>query len=194
MNYFLFFTPKQINAIADYTRFRNTRAYIRHLSSGFESTKELMEKSGYAKFEKFKKHREEFDNLDRWVPLSYLDAIGVNRATLKFCGELDHEEFEKAKGIKELYPEFAVVRIMPSIYSNFKLPEGITESEAIEYLIQYSAETGKKYFINYHDFKTVIIDPDGSVKTVYHPPSFRITKSYLIPETTNNNLGNVRVM
>ena len=194
MNFFSLFTPVEINRIEDYTRFRNTKAYIRQLSSRFESTEELMKKSGYAKFEKFKKHREEFDNLDRWVPLKYLDAIGANRATLKFCGELDHEEFEDATEIEELYPEYAVVRIIPSVYSGFELPEGITETEAIEFLIQYSAETGKMYFLNYHDFKTVIIDSDGTVNTVYHPPSFRITKSYLIPETTNNNLGNVKVL
>lgn len=193
MNFFSFFTPVKINRIEDYSRFRNTRAYIQHLSSRFESTEELMEKSGYAKPEKFKKHREEFDNLERWVPLKYLDAIGVNHATLKFCGELDHEEFEEARKIEDLYPQFAIERLMPAIYSNIRFPEGITEDEAIEYLVNRSAETGKMYFINYYDFKTVIVNRDSSVNTVYHPPLFRITKSYLIPETTNNNLGNVRI-
>jgi len=98
INNLSFFTPGKINRIEDYTRFRNTRTYINRLSSTVETTEVLMKKSGYSKLNKFKKHREEFDNLDRWVPLKYLNAIKINLATLKFCGELDYDEFENAKG------------------------------------------------------------------------------------------------
>lgn len=190
---FSVFTPVKINSIKDYKRLRNTKAYIRHRSSGIESTEELMKKSGYANLNKFKKHRKEFENLERNIPLAYLDAIGVNYATLKFCGELDQEEFDIARGIEDLHPQFAMVRLMTTIYSNIEFPEGTTEKQAIEYLINYSAETGKKCVINYRDFKTVTVDPEGRVKIVYHPPSFRITKSYLIPGETGNDIGKVEI-
>jgi len=83
---------------------------------------------------------------------------------------------------------------MPCVYSNLKFPEGTAEKEAVEYLINYSAEMGISCVINYRDFKTITIDSEKGINTTYHSPLFRITNSYLIPGGTGNDIGKVRIL
>lgn len=184
-----FFSARQINLIQDYQRFRNTKSYISSRSSRFETTRELMEKSGYAKLNKFRSHRKEFDDMSRDIPLGYLEAIGINSATFRFCNELDYEEFESARNIEVLYPEYGTVRYMACVYSSVKFPSKLTEDMAVEYLQDHYGSKGFICWINYPDFKTVLIKPGENAKRFYYPPEIRYTKLHAVSIGDGSRIG-----
>jgi len=68
---------------------------------------------------------EEWNRLERKIPLKYFEIIGVERKTLEFTLELDWEEFEKAKG-GPFTPKKAMLRLHPAFYGpwNFLKEQG----------------------------------------------------------------------
>ncbi len=97
-----FFSSLKV-ASSGYEKFYYVKAYLnqkdktsplrKHIPT--EITYQLAEKVGYAKITKFIMHKDEWHQLLRKVPLSYLDAIHVDREVLQFALELDVEAFEK---------------------------------------------------------------------------------------------------
>ena len=180
------FAPKEINRVSDYERFRNTKAFIRQQSLNIPDNqritpalKSLLKRLGYSRFDKFRKNRMEWDNLQRWVPLAYLAAIGADIEIIDYLVRLDQQEYDKALMIP-LFPEYAVVRLMAAVYSQQCLPPATPEFEAIEILKKYSGEHGLRCCIKFPDIKTIWIEPDGNVHYSFYRPSFRVTKSWAI--------------
>jgi len=184
-----FFSATKINTIEEYKRFYHVKSYIQSKSKDFPTTLELMNKTGYRDLNKFRRHREAFDKLGRNIPLLYLKAIKVQIETLKFCAELDMEQFKRACEIKPLYPKYGAVRYSAAFYSNIDILAGMDEENAIGLIKRFSTEKHIRCFINYPDFKTVFIEPDSKVHTVYFPPQMHFTKHWLIIGKDGKRIG-----
>ena len=128
--------------------------------------------------DKFIRHRKEWDNLERNIPLDYLNHIGIDLNTLKTTVEIDQEEYEDVLKLP-LYPKYFTVRYMPTIYGSVKLPDNCLETEAIEIVKNFSKKTGLKCNINYLNLKTILIERDN-VYVAYYKPEIRITNKLLI--------------
>jgi hypothetical protein len=179
-----------LEKLSDYKRFFHTKAYIQSKSNTFENSRELMQKCGYASLRKFKFRRKLWDNLERPIPRKYLEAIGVRIETLQFTVELDDEEYERALELP-FSPKKALLRNMPTMFTAFKLPEGVTEEEAIWLLKGLSRKTGKYGFINFENIKTTFAQPDGFVFTKYYKPLLRITGDMVIASADGRGVGRV---
>lgn len=188
-------SARDINKIEDYDRFHNTKAYLKKKSGKLvyfkdqtDEIMELAEKCGYKKFNKFIEHRKEWHRLIRKIPLSYLEQIGAKLDVIEFTVEVDQEEFEKALELP-FYPEYATVRMMPSVYQSIKLPADLTEEEAIEYLKDYSSKEERICWIKLKDIKTIWVYPNGNVNTSYYKPDYEIENDYLTPTLSGRKIG-----
>lgn len=194
-----FFSAREINSLDDFERFRNTKLFIRQKSlqikDGMKQTPklvELMRKCGYANFPKFREHRQEWDRLERKVPLVYLGAIGADLENVIQAVSLDQQEYDLALKIP-LFPRFAVARLMACVYQDVEIPAGTAEDEAVELLKKISCEERCQYFINYPDLKTIWFENDGSVFYTYYRPSIRITRNWAFFSSNGSKYGQVRL-
>ncbi len=191
-----FFSAREINTIGDYERFRNTRAYIKERSFLFGSSDnkknalldELMRQSGYSKFRKFREHRKEWDDLLRNIPLGYLFAIGVNIEELMRNVSIDMEEYRRALKIP-LFPGSAVIRLMGGFYQDKKFPPATPEYKAIEILKEFSTANRLRCCINFHNLKTIWIEPGEEVHYSYYPPEIKITKKWAVIKSDGRFIG-----
>jgi len=142
---------------------------------------ELAEQIGYRKIQKFKKHMEEWNRMERKIPLKYLEIIGVERKTLDYTLELDWEEFEKAK-MGPFFPKKAILRLHPAYYGSIEFPDGTDLEEAIEQLKIVCIEKKIRGFIEFWQVKTIGIRPDGSAYEAFNKPRVRFSEKFLIPD------------
>lgn len=171
-----FFSVRKINEISGFKRFRNTREYIRGLSSAipdrlrpYPELVALKQWSGYAKLDKFRIHRQEWDDLRRRVPLKYLEAIGADLEYVRRSVAADHEEYNLATKLP-LFPRCAIQRLMPAVYVAIEIPPGTPEAEAVNMLQILCNKKRFRCCINYPELKTIWIEPDcASVTSLYFP-------------------------
>ena len=186
-----FFSAQQINRVEDYVRFHHCKAYLRSKSDVCTNEKGLMVECGYSiknSLNKFRHHRNEWNDLERRIPLKYLSAISVDLDTLNFALELDCEEFDKATAIP-FYPRVAGFRVMAAVYLQFDLPDNTSEAEAIEILKRFSAQKCFRSFIPVRDLKTIWVEPNGTVFTSYYRPCLEITKTYVEASSDGSWVG-----
>jgi len=186
------FTKRPINSIEDYERFYHVKCYLRSRSKKYKTTRELMRASGYGNIDKFRRHREAFDNLQRRVPLAYLRAIGVDFEVIKWCLKLDYRDFKRACKIP-LYPKYAIARALAAVYISIPIPDNTPEDEAIEIVRSFAMEKGMNCCINYPGLKTIFIKPQGTVHTLFYPPELRFTKHWLVVEDGGESIGTVKI-
>ncbi|TGM66439.1 hypothetical protein EHQ96_13380 [Leptospira levettii] len=129
---------------AAYTRFYHTKAYFKFKRIESINSKiklqELGKILGYntesSSFSaKIQKRIQNFENCTGQIPFEYLEAIGVKRAELNLCQELDMELFEIEKG-KPRFPKKGFHRLAPAIFRTVEFPEHTSEVDAIQYLIK----------------------------------------------------------
>ena len=181
------FLPAKINRLEDYERYSNTKAYplqktgsLTYFKDQKSEIHELAEKSGYANFNKFTEHRQEWHNIKRQIPLGYLSAIGADLEVLDFVVDVDYREFRQALKVPR-YPQYFTIKHMPSIYQSVEIPEEITEEKAVEALKKLAARENKLCFINYQKLLSLQIKPDGKVTRNYFVPAAEISGDYWIP-------------
>jgi hypothetical protein len=186
-----FFSVREINKVEDYKRFLHCKTYVSSKSAERTDEKTLMAECGYSvknSLNKFRIHRNEWNNLERRIPLKYLSAIEVEIETLKFTLELDCEEFDRALEIP-YYPRVVGFRVMAAVFSQFELEENTPEREAIEVTKRFAREKGFRSFIPVRDLKTIWVEPDGTVFTSYYRPCLEITKTYVEASSDGSWVG-----
>lgn len=175
-----FLAENKYTAVEDFTPFRHTKSYIKQRLEAYltlegtsrkERLKKLAQTLGYAdhSFPKFLKRMEAWQKLEGKVPVKYFEAIGVQSDVLAYVQELDMEEFEYALSLPT-YPKNFVVRIMAAIYLPVILPEGTTESDAIEIVREYQEEKKLRCCIKIQNLKTIYIEPEQGIHTITYPP------------------------
>jgi len=195
-----FLSAKDINKLEDYERFRNTKAYLLQCSGpiGYGRDKKdqiwkLAHASGYKKFNKFLSHQKEWHDLNRKIPVSYLDEIGVDYEILECTAGLDEEKYERALRVP-LYPRGFTIRYMACVYKTVEFPPDTTEYEAREIMLGYAKETGRSCAVNYPDFKTIVAWPKGEIRTVYYKPEIHFKGDYIIPSVHGRDFAQVRIV
>jgi hypothetical protein len=138
----------------------------------------------YAKLQKFRAHRIEWDNLERDIPLGYLDAIGADRQTMIDLVACDRAEFEKVVQLP-FFPSCAVIRYMACVYGTLKFPAGTTEQAAIEICKESKMNT----CINYPGIKSIFIEGGEIVIERFYPPEISFTKNQLIRRGDGRSIG-----
>lgn len=194
-----FLSAREINSLDDFIRFRHTKSFISQKSSQVKDSRrqtpgliELMKMCGYASFQKFREHRQEWDLLERKVPLVYLGAIGADIESIMHTVCIDQQEYDMAFKVP-LFPRFAVVRLMAAVYQNIEFPAGADEDKAVNILKEYSREKGLRCCINYPDLKTIRIEPDGNVFYSYYRPAVEISGKWAIFISGGRNIGVTRL-
>lgn len=190
-----FCSVRQINSVGDYQRFHHTKAYLAQRSALFKGAKanrKLMAPCGYKRYEKFVRRRPEWDALARPVPLGYLSAIGAALDVLAATQEADMEEFHAALKLP-LAPRYAIERMIPAVYQSIRLPEGISEADAVALVRSRSQRTEHEFCLNFPGLKAVFMKPDGSVSRLYFPPTFKINGEFLVPGGVNSDIGTSRL-
>ncbi|MBN2659557.1 MAG: hypothetical protein EH225_08615 [Calditrichaeota bacterium] len=187
------FQPARINSVDDYRRFRHTLNLIKRQSSAIpasdkEAENRLMKTLGYAKPDKFRNHRREWDRLERRIPLKYFNKIGIDRKVLQFTLELDAEEFEQACSV-QTYPETAVMKLIPAVYKKIVFNKGTDEIQAIEQLKEIAVETGRTCLISFPELKSISIRPDGTVAYIFYPPELDIGESWITVKRDGRTTG-----
>jgi hypothetical protein len=194
------FSVPQLNSFEEYVRFQHCAAYIRAKSARFpDRFKEdeqrllpLMRAVGYKKLDRFRMHRRQWDRLERDVPKSYLAYLGIDAEMLEYCNSLDYLLFEQAKGLP-LYPKAGIVRLMPTVYIPYRFPEGTPEAEAIEMLREYAVARGRHCVINYPDFKSIPINPEGGCGELFFPPEISWSAHRLKVGRDGRGVGTTRL-
>ncbi|MDP1815461.1 MAG: hypothetical protein Q8K92_13520, partial [Leadbetterella sp.] len=67
-------------------------------------------------------------------------------------------------------PKNFIVRRMAALYIPISLPEGTTESEAVEIVREYQEERKLRCCIKIQNLKTVYIEPQQGIHTITYPP------------------------
>ena len=190
------------NKLEGYNRFSHTKDYLKqktdlpidhYYKNQTDEINLLAEKCGYSKFNRFLEYRKDWHQLERKIPLTYLNEIEVELKTLEFTAELDLAEYKKVLEIKRI-PKYYTIRMHPAFYKTEVFKDLFTEEEAIEYVKEYAIKEERICFIQYPSIKTITIHPDGKVDEIYHEPGIHITDKYLIPTVAGKDIGKVRLL
>ncbi|MFA5032872.1 MAG: hypothetical protein WC614_07625 [bacterium] len=181
-----------INTIKDYQYGRNIRAYLKQkLETCGKDDTELMLATGYANLRKFEFHRAQWHYLKRQIPISYLEAIGVDMEILKYVVELDNENYQKAIKLPR-FPACYIRRLMAAFYQTVELPDCTSEKDAIE-LIQ-KTEGSHRCCINYPGLLGLYIEPDGKVDEIHYVPSMEIINKHFVKfRSDGSSVGTMRL-
>jgi len=192
------FSAKDINKLEDYERFRNLKSYLLQKAGSInrayvekEEIWKLAGAVGYSKYNKFLNHREQWHELVRKIPVSYLDIIGVDYDVLDFTVELDQKDYQSALQIP-LYPKGFIVRHMSCFYRTVEFLPDTPENQAIEIVQEYARKEGKKCAINYADIKTILVGTEGQVNTCYYEPNINFVGGYMIASSDGQTFATVR--
>jgi len=152
----------------------------------------MMSALGFSKMDTFIDVKNEWDDLQRRIPLQYFDYINIDREILDYTLQLDLDEYHEILE-RPRFPKYAIGRIMAAIYTNKRIPDGLTEKEAIDYLFDFMKKKRFRCCINYPELMTIYLEPDGRTNTVYYPPLLRITENCAIPDRGGNEIGVTRI-
>ena len=179
------FLSSKNNKVEGYHKFFHTKTYLKQKAANYPMIKwkewapKLAEQVGYRKIQKFLNHMEEWNRVERKVPLAYLKAIGVDMDTLDFTLELDREDFKRVSE-GPFYPRRGSIRFHPAYYKSIEFPEGIDEDEGVEILRGICVEKGLRGFIELYPVKTIGVRVDGSVYEIFNRPEIVFTERFMI--------------
>lgn len=181
------------NRIEDHVWGRHIRAYLDYSVKTCGVTRHaLMVAAGYAKSQKFEKHRRQWHDLSRPIPKGYLSAIGVNLPLLDDVVELDRCEFAQVLALPRC-PRSYVVKLLPAVYQHRPLPEGIAEDEAVEILAHTAREEKRIAWIHYPELLTITAGRTGNVSRREYWPELHQTRCWIYFADRGLGLGSVSI-
>lgn len=141
--------------------------------------------------DRFAARRREYGQLQRDVPLAYLDAIGADRAELFRCLADDFRAYEDAL-FAPRFPKGAGVRLMPTVYIAEYFESGTLERRAIQIL----AEKHPTRVCTIHYGDLLLVTVHRRVRTASYsaqPPELRFTSTALTTAAAWRNVGQTRL-
>ncbi len=132
---------------------------------------------------------EEIIALTRPVPTKFLTFIAADIKRIEELAKEDLEEFKIVSKRKDLRPQYATVRYMAAVYSSLALPSGLSEADAVIYLLDYCREKRFRCAITFRGFKSIFVEPDGDVSTIFYPPVLRMSEYSIIPDDSGYQEG-----
>lgn len=148
-----------VQRLGDYRFGRHMKSYLQHMRQRCGlPIKDLMTKVGYTDERKFLLQEREWLELRRKIPLSYLEAIGAERANLEELLTYDREDFEQAQSLP------------------------LTSGD-LGFRVAGMAGRGKLSHVSlavfFGELKTLLINPWGEVYTEYREPKLLYMKAHV---------------
>jgi hypothetical protein len=170
----------------DYVRFREVKAYLSECLSNTAKThndiKNICEKSGYKKQDKFIRHLHNWMNLKTDVPLDFLRAIGAANEVIFEKLEADKNEFEKYKN-SSLHGAYGVIRFFSAMYNAIGIPKNYSEKECINYVASQLTRNFL-FVIHFGEVKSIYVDKLRNEETIFCDPDLKVGKASLLIKGT----------
>ena len=177
------------NTVPGYTRFRRTSAYLEKHTQSTNDLPRLLASLFPDNTKGWYHLSQDLTHLRREVPYLFLSAVSAEIETVMALCEEDRAEFERNRYRKDLRPRHVIVRYMPAVYMRKDIPFAMHEEEAISY-IQEQFCLGRFWCaVNFPEFKTLYIEPDGSSDTIYYPPGITVKDCSLVPSADGRDVG-----
>ena len=165
----LFLPPPAHRDRPPYIPFRYTKALLKHRLRGLE-LKAAMEAMGYRNGNKFCRRVVQWAGLTQnRVPVAFLGLLGLTVEEVLKRVDLDRQAFDFALKAPRKPTHFLRV-IMPAVHKTERLPEGITEGEAIGQIRAWAAQTGHRCILVYPELIIFHIHPNGRVRILEYRP------------------------
>lgn len=177
------------NLVPEYKRFQKTILYLKKSARSVNNLYQVFssifpdEKSCYQLVV------DDLLHLKREVPYQFLFTINADVEKIKTLCMEDNEEFERNKERTDLSPRTVIVRLMPAVYQTRFFPYEMKEFEAIQYTLENFCESRFRCAINYPEFKTIYIEPDGEIHTIFYPPTLHFGLTLLTPSLDGSKEG-----
>ncbi len=173
-------TPQSADLPEGFLWGRHHRGYLAHCSRTCAlPLPQLAEKFGYKKLEKFQRLRAGWDQADGQVPIKYLEAIRVDMNLLGTCVDMDLREYEAVLAMPR-FPKTFTDRVLPAVYLRVPLPDGISEGEAIQVVVQHAMATGRSCLLSQVPIVRYWINPKGRVDRETFKPELRVKDRQVI--------------
>lgn len=174
------------NIVEGYKRFEATSRY---LAQRLEATKRFRLLYELAANEEVSSTQlESWVELTQRVPLLFLELIGAESPIIRSCLQQDRNSFDLLCE-REHFVRFVTVRYMATIYRSIVLPFEMSETMAIRYTNEHLSQGRFRCCIPFEGFKAIFIEPDGSIDTLYYPPSLTFGETELIPSCDGSEEG-----
>lgn len=154
-------------------KFFHTSNYIKSKSKISKTSMDMISSSGYNNIEKFNEHRKLFDLCLKDIPISYLQFIGVDFKVLKFCIELDLENYNREIELLNL-PNHFYINLVAGLRRLVELPRFDSEEIVLSYVYKFMIEHSIPLCsIIYEELKTIFIYENGNLEKRYYSPSLK---------------------
>lgn len=187
--------------VPGYVRFKNlkelfagkTAAYLSRFKLNEKQKAELKKFAGYCGYGKDSRF---LDRLKNWielkenVPMCVLTYLDLDRTEIESAVKNDLRDFLSAAAMP-VYPATYTVRLMAAVYNGGEVPRGMDEEKARRYVRRLLDERGLHtgFCLNFPELKTVFVERDGSIHTVWYPPEIAWTKTHLIAGRDGRRTG-----
>ncbi|MGV8125266.1 MAG: hypothetical protein AB2L14_36420 [Candidatus Xenobiia bacterium LiM19] len=175
----VFLMDSSPNKVESYEPYMNVQKYLAHLwSSKRQQEKEIGKACGYRNLSKFHNRIDQWLSLCKDIPLSFFEKIGGDLHIIEKVLEIDQADYDRASE-RIGQPKVFIIKWLPGVYSRNRLPDNLTEAEAIEYLKEYSRENGLRCIIQYPCILDIVVNPDGKIWRFNYRPSMKIKSGTL---------------
>ena len=171
---------ERLTRIKDYKPYKYTKLYVQQKYKGIPKNiretapadiDEWMEMLEYKNKSKLIKRIGQWLNFQGRIPCKFIELIGTDINILNKVLNLDKDEYHAAL-ILANKPKYFQYRLMATIYPAKRLPEGISEEEAILSAQRFLEElpiSKKIAWINYSYLKSINITPTKSREFYWEP-------------------------
>ncbi|HKK49821.1 MAG TPA: hypothetical protein VJ932_12045 [Alkalispirochaeta sp.] len=190
------------NHTPGYERFYYTKRYVASKSAAFTGKEARLmigralgynvEKPNFS--QRLDHQRRRYDAMDKRIPRTYLETIGVRWDEFETCLEADQELYER-EAAKPRYPQYAAVRYVAGFFGKVTFPEGTPETEAIELLAQGETQRFSKMIV-YPELLMVMIGAGAEPQPGYfwYPTEVKYGKRDVIFSALPRGMGRTRIL
>jgi len=172
-------TGRNIGSSDDYTRYRHTKAYLRHCADLHPDTlKQQAFAVGYRNVCKFRSHRDGWYGLKRPIPRKYFQVINVNPEVLDACLDVDIKEFHTALRYCG-NPTILTIKPMAGVYIDRAVPSGTTLDAILIVQELADAHPGIEFSLVWPEIKVVRIVACKEPKTILFEPTMYVRGGFV---------------
>jgi len=126
------------------------------------SQKELAELLGYKKIVKGIRRIEQMERgrAAKVVASKMMAVLGISEGERVACYEEDYRQMQAHFRANPIVPHL-IVRLMAAVYCRREVPDGLSEEELLDYVIEFSAESGFRCCLMCSHWLRFWVDPDG---------------------------------
>ncbi len=169
------FNQLQNSTPRNYIWCRHIKAYLKFCNDAASKfTEEVMAACGYAKASKFTRHSAAWINLEKSIPLQFLESIEVDQSILEEALRLDQKEYNKAVNVLPVPAQYSL-KFFSGMYILKSFEGQETVYDCIEYLqplLDVWNNRNAQAFITWPHLKTIWMRPHKEFSETYYSPRY----------------------